>query len=388
MKKNDNEKNNDIIEETVKPNYLNVILFAVFVIMLMYGVVFLVYKNMKEINDEKQAEQAIMVTETEEITETTTEPPLYNYDYLDVISPDKISARTALLYNASTNTILFEKAPEDRCYPASTTKLMTSLTALKYVSPDTVYTVGSEIQLIGEDSSTAYLVEGSQLTLETLIYAMLLPSGNDAAYCVAVNTARIVSENPNMPDEEAVAYFCGLMNDTAAELELEASHFANPDGWYKYNHYVTSADMLKIIIEIKKNYPMILSVAAAPEYSIKAEGNGVLYSWVNNNKMLDEESEFYFPYSTGLKTGFTDECGYCYIATAQKDGVELVALLFGSESLEARYRDAKNLFNTVFEPGAIVLPEETQIPDTEISDEAVNPADIDIEQENEEYPAA
>ncbi|MGN0606140.1 MAG: D-alanyl-D-alanine carboxypeptidase family protein, partial [Oscillospiraceae bacterium] len=345
MKNKDNEKNNDIVEETIKPNYLNVILFAVFVIMLMYGVIFLIYRNMKSENDEKTAEQAIVATQTEETTVTTTEPPLYNYDYLDVISPEQISAKSAVLYNTATNTILFEKASEDRCYPASTTKLMTSLTALKNVSPDTVYTVGSEIQLIGEDSSTAYLVEGSQLTLESLIYAMLLPSGNDAAYCVAVNTARIVSGNPDMTDEEAVSYFCGLMNDTAAELELEASHFANPDGWYKYNHYVTSADMLKIIVEIKKNYPQILSVAAVPEYSIKAEGNGVLYSWVNNNKMLDEESEFYFPYSTGLKTGFTDECGYCYVATAQKDGVELVALLFGSESLESRYRDARNLFN-------------------------------------------
>lgn len=358
IKKHSGKNNENIVEETVKPNYLNVILFALFIIMLMYGMIFFVYKNMKDKKDEQEKQAEAIITTFEETMETT-EPPLYNYNYMDVISADKISAKTAILYNASTNTILFEKSPDERCYPASTTKLITAMTALKNVSPDAVFTVGSEIQMIGENSSTAYLVEGSALTLRDLIYAMLLPSGNDAAYCVAVNTARNVSGNPDMTNEEAVAFFCNLMNNEAIELKMDDSHFANPDGWYKYNHYLTASDMLKVVVEIQKNYPVIQQVAMTPEYSVKSSTDGVLYVWQNNNKMLEEESDYYFPYSKGLKTGFTDECGYCYAATAEKDGVELVALLFGSATIDDRYRDAKNLFNTVYEPGAIILPSET-----------------------------
>jgi hypothetical protein len=187
-------------EVTVKVNYVNVILFAIFAIMLMYGAVYFIYKGLGEA-DEKSTEEALanavlqttpVVTTTEE---TTTDP--YIYEYLDTFDSAQVSAKSAILYDKTSNKILFEKNPDDRCYPASTTKLVTAIVALENVSPDTVYTVGTEIQLIGENSSTAFLVEGSALTLNDLIYAMLLPSGNDAAYTVAVNTARIVSDNPH-----------------------------------------------------------------------------------------------------------------------------------------------------------------------------------------------
>ncbi len=349
-------------EVTVKVNYLNVILFAVFSIMLMYGAVYFIYKGREDAN-KKNTEEALanavlqttpVVTTTEE---TTTDP--YLYEYLDTFDSAQVSAKSAILYDKTANKILFEKNPDDRCYPASTTKLVTAIVALENVSPETVFTVGTEIQLIGENSSTAYLVEGSTLTLNDLIYAMLLPSGNDAAYTVAVNTARIVSDNPQMTDAEAVSYFCDMMNKFADDMGMEGTHFANPDGWYKYNHYVTAKDMLKIAIK-SMDYMQIETASSSKYYEIKDSTLGTLYTWYNNNKFIIEDSEFYFPYATGLKTGFTDEAGYCYVASATKDGQEVIALMFGSATLEDRYRDARNLFNTVFEPGALVTaPPET-----------------------------
>lgn len=356
--------NNSQDNKTAKSNHIGVVLIAAIAVLIMYMAVYLIYNKMNDDENEKSAQAAadaarMTTTSFEETTETTTE--LYNYNYLDVPDAEKISARSALLYNKTTNTILFEKNSDMKCYPASTTKLITAIVALSNVSPDTVYTVGTEIQLIGENSSTAYLVEGSQLKLESLIYAMLLPSGNDAAYTVAVNTARIVSGNQDMTDEQAVSYFCGLMNGLASELEMENTHFADPDGWYMENHYVTAKDMLKIALKAME-FPIITNASSSLVYTVTPENGSPVYTWENNNKFLSEESEFYFPYATGLKTGFTDEAGYCYVATARKDGTELVALLFGSQTIEDRYRDARNLFNSVFEPSAIEYADVTTAP--------------------------
>ncbi len=342
-------------------NYVNVIIFALVSAFLMYSVIFLIYRDMNKKADEKAAnaaERAVTVTEITETAEETTTTPLYNYDYTDIINPDRISAKSAIIYNKTTNTILFEKNPDFRCYPASTTKLITAMTALEKISPDTVFTVGTEIQLIGEGSSSAYLNEGSQLTLGDLIYGMLLPSGNDAAYTIAVNTARTVSGNPAMTDAEAVEYFCGLMNDLAAELEMDSSHFADPDGWYREDHYVTASDMLKAA-RAAIEYPQITAASSSLSYRVTSASDGIVYVWENNNKILFEDSEYYFPYADGLKTGFTDEAGYCYVATASKDNTEIIALIFGSSSLDDRYRDIKNLFNAVFEPSAISYAETT-----------------------------
>lgn len=374
MKNNNSEENKEsIVEVSTKPNHLGVILVAAFAVLVMYGIIYAIYNQMDKDDNEKAAQAAakaakMTTTEFIETTEVTTE--LYNHEYLDVPDADRISAKSAILYNMTTNTILFEKNPDMQCYPASTTKLITAIVALQNVSPDTIYTVGTEIKLIGEDSSSAYLVEGSQLSLESLIYAMLLPSGNDAAYTVAVNTARIVSGNPEMTDEQSVAYFCGLMNGLASELEMENTHFADPDGWYMPNHYVTAEDMLKIAIK-SMEFPIIINASSTMAYTVTPENGSPVYTWENNNKFINEMSDFYYPYATGLKTGFTDEAGYCYVASAEKDGTELIALIFGSATMEDRYRDAKNIFNAIFEPEAIEYAEVTAPPEEAAQDMAV-----------------
>ncbi len=359
MKNNKKDK-----EVTIKINYVNVIIFAVVSIILMYGAIHFIYKALNKENEKYMSDavvNAALQTTLETTTVETTITDPYLYEYLDAIEPAQISAKAAILYDKTENKILFEKNPDDRCYPASTTKLITAIVALSNVSSDTVYKVGTEIELIGENSSTAFLVQGSELTLKDLIYAMLLPSGNDAAYTVAVNTARIVSENPEMNEAEAVVYFCDMMNKYADENNMDSTHFANPDGWYKYNHYVSSKDMLKVAIDAM-NFPEIMTACSTECYEIKDTAMGTLYTWQNNNKFVIEDSEAYFPYATGLKTGFTDEAGYCYVASASKDGKDYIALVFGSTTLEDRYRDARNLFNTVFEPGALV----TAAPETTI----------------------
>lgn len=160
--------------------------------------------------------------------------------------------RSGIVYDLTEQQVLFSKNPDERVYPASLVKLVTACTALKYVSKDTVFTVGSEQELVRQHSSLCLILKGHRLTLEDLICGMLMSSGNDAAYTIAVYVARTLSEE-DMTDEQAVLYFCGLMNDFAAQQGMSNSHFTNPDGWDDSNQYSTASDLLKIAVCAQNN---------------------------------------------------------------------------------------------------------------------------------------
>ena len=172
---------------------------------------------------------------------------------------DKLSSEYAVLYDTANDIILYKKNADAKCYPASTTKLLTAIVANKILDNDEVITVGNEITLIGEDSSVAGLEVGQKLTAKQLLYAMLLPSGNDAAYTIAVASARKFKENDKLPAKEAIEVFAELMNDAATELGAEHSHFTNPDGFHDKNHYTTALDMVKIA-SYAKSIPLISEI--------------------------------------------------------------------------------------------------------------------------------
>ena len=150
-----------------------------------------------------------------------------------------VSAQSAILVDLEGGVTLFEKNADKPMGPASTTKIMTALTVLRYASPDDTVTVSP--LAVGTEGSSVYLCEGERLTVEQLLYALLLSSANDAAVALAVHVSRDVNK------------FVGKMNDYAAELGLKNTHFVNPHGLSDTDHYTTAYDLALISCYAMKN---------------------------------------------------------------------------------------------------------------------------------------
>lgn len=314
------------------------------------------------VNAQAEASEEAETERTEKSRDTT--PTEYNPEYSlsytqsFLIPEEKINSPSIVVYDVNSNTVLYSRNPDEKRYPASITKLLTASVALTYVDPSEVYYVGNEINKIAGDSSRAGLSEGESLTLEQLIYALMLPSGNDAAYTVAVNTARIVSGCPSMTADAALLYFSELMNDFAYQLGTKNTHFVNPDGYQHENHYTCSSDMVMISMKAM-SFSLIAEAVTTLNYNVLNDEDVIVHSWSNNNKLVNPDNEFYYPYCKGLKTGFTDEAGCTMCAYAEKDGRKLIVVTMGCTSNILRYRDVINMFNAIFDPTAPLLEETT-----------------------------
>lgn len=261
---------------------------------------------------------------------------------------DNTTSKYIVLYDVNNDAVLYSKQADTKCYPASMTKLLTAIVTLKYAKEDTVFTVGDEIRLIDPESSRAYLRIGNRLDLQTLLEAMLLPSGNDAAYVAATNVGRIIANNSNLSAKDAIAMFCREMNTTAAELGATQSHFANPDGIHNVNHYTTASDMLRIA-KYAYAQPTIAAVIREAQVTRGFLSGESGVTWYNTNYLLRTGTRYYFDSATGMKTGHTDQAGYCLAASAEKDGVTLIAILMGGENSDGRFEDARGLFTVCFD---------------------------------------
>ena len=149
-----------------------------------------------------------------------------------------------ILGNVTDNKVLYSKNENEKCYPASLTKLVTALVAMDYAAADTPITVGNEIYMIDPASSRAYLTVGTRLTKEQLLQALLLPSGNDAAYAMAVQVGRLIANDSALSNQAALDLFISKMNEKAASLGCTGTHFANPDGIHRDDHYTTAAGQM------------------------------------------------------------------------------------------------------------------------------------------------
>lgn len=268
-------------------------------------------------------------------TPTTTYPSLNAEAVSGMVFMNNI-----ILYDATHDTVLFEQNADQQAYPASTTKLLTAIVASQYGDPAATYTIGSEQALVVWDASRAYLEEGKAYPLPAMLDALLLPSGADSAYCLAVNVARYHEKNPSLDDEKAVEAFVGYMNTEAQKLGCTGSHFVTPDGYHDENHYCTARDMLKISKKAME-FPEIYTSASSAKSSFG--------DWENGNALIIPDSGFYYEYATGLKTGTTPEAGFCLAASAERNGVRLIAVLFLSDNPDTRFLDAKTLFEQGFD---------------------------------------
>ncbi|MCL1855294.1 MAG: hypothetical protein FWF86_06130, partial [Clostridia bacterium] len=238
-----------------------------------------------------------------------------------------LSAECAILYDLSNGRILYEKNAARRCAPASLTKLLTVLTAYAYGGENIEYTVGSEIDLIGNNSSVAFLRKGNVLSFHAIVDAVLLPSGNDAAYALAVNAARY-ADDKKRSDEEALIMFANLMNETAEALGCTDSHFTAVDGYPGSEHYSTAYDMLRIAIAAANTPVIAKSAAKSRAYHVFLSKREVV--WETTNLLLKKDSGFFYQYATGMKTGSTGEA-YNLAASAEKEGTSLVAIVLNAD---------------------------------------------------------
>jgi D-alanyl-D-alanine carboxypeptidase (penicillin-binding protein 5/6) len=265
-----------------------------------------------------------------------------------------ITSPSAILVEASTGKVLYSKNPDAKMYPASMTKLMTSLVLLDYFKPDDIITVGSEINDVSLDSSKAGHVRGEALTVQNLIRGLLIPSGNDSAVVAATAVAKKVENNDSLSEKDCEKIFADLMNKKAEKLGCKNTHFVNPHGYHDENHYTCATDMSLIAAEALKN-DTIKEIGSEKSYSGNGLGNLKSshpelktqdYSWVSHNKLI-MDNQYKYEYADGLKTGYTDEAGDCLTATAKKDGVRLIAIIFDSPD-PGRWLDAASLFNYGF----------------------------------------
>ncbi len=268
------------------------------------------------------------------------------------VQQPSIYAESAILVEADTGKVLFSKDEDKRMYPASMTKILTSLIFLEYFEPNDIITVGTEINDISLDSSKAGHVVGESITAENLVRGLIIPSGNDSAAVAACAVARKYSNDDSLSNTQCEQIFAELMNKKAEELGCTGSNFVNPHGYHDENHYTTASDMAKISIAGMQN-ETIKKIASEQSFS----GNGLGsfqqdglesqdYNWTSHN-LLITNSDYNYQYASGIKTGFTDEAGDCVAAYAEKDGVRLVAVVFNSEDPN-RWIDAKNLFEYGF----------------------------------------
>lgn len=252
-------------------------------------------------------------------------------------------AEYVLLYNNSNNSIMFSKKPDEVINIGSITKIMTALVALQYLQHDQEITIGEEVDsCLTADASRSMIKCGQKFTFKQLLYAMLVPSGCDAAYSIAVNTSRYILNDYSISTNEAVDIFCDLMNKKAMELGCKNTFFMNPDGQDEFGQCTTLSDVLKIVVEALKYdiFKETVNTASITITPIKGEE----YTWENTNFLIRKDSRYYNKNICGVKTGYTLNAGYSLVSTAKINDTELICLVANCSYEGLRYTISEKLF--------------------------------------------
>lgn len=253
---------------------------------------------------------------------------------------DTLSAKSAILMEISSGQVLLSKNPDEKLPPASITKIMTLLLVMEAVDSGKITledTVTASLNASSKGGSQIWLKEGEQMTVHELIKATAVASANDASTALGEYIAG---------DEMT---FVAMMNQRAAELGMVNTNFENCSGLddTTENHYTTARDIAIMSCELMKHEKI-------KEYTtiwMDSLRNGET-ELVNTNRLVR-----FYEGTTGLKTGTTSKAGYCISATAQRNGMELVAVVLGSDNSNERFEDAKTLLSWGFSNYEIFTPQ-------------------------------
>lgn len=267
-------------------------------------------------------------------------------------TPPAITAPIAYLLDNDTGNVLVNVKGQQRVPMASTTKIMSMVVVLQRANLEQVVTIKQDDidEVRKNNGSTAQLVVGDQIRLKDLLYALMLPSGDDAAMAIAEGVAG------------SAANFVNLMNSEARQLHLVNTHYINPDGLtYKTpqgqpnpDQYTTAADLAQLTRYALKN-PLFAQIVQLQRYALPATAQHHAYLWLTTNDLLSS-----YPGALGIKTGFTGEAGYCLVFAATSQGHQLIGVVLQEQDTNQRYVDAKALLDWGF--ALPVLPPQPKRP--------------------------
>lgn len=248
----------------------------------------------------------------------------------------QLSAEGAVLIDAETGAVLFEKNAEMRLYPASTTKLMTALLALENAALGETVTVShNAVYDIEVDSSRIWVDEGEQLSMEDSLYALMLPSANDMAYAIAEHVGGTKEG------------FAEMMNTRAKELGCVNTHFVNPHGLDEEDHYTCPLDLALITRPLLKNSAFI-KISGSKNYEIPATNLCDESRWVLNTHLMIRGTQPYDGVIAG-KTGHTDLAGANLVTCARRGTMTLIAVIMKAPDDTALYNDTAALLDYGFD---------------------------------------
>lgn len=236
------------------------------------------------------------------------------------------SCEALYLYNLDTNTVAYDKNGNKKMFPASLTKVMTYIVTAENIKDfdNTKITVKKELidSLLGTGSSVAGLKAEDTLSVMQLLHCLMIKSGNDAALVLADFIG-----NGNVDN------FVEMMNNKAAKLGCNGTHFVNPHGFHDDDHYTTAND-LAIMTKYAMELPHFMEICSLPTSYIMGQDK---YPLVTTNSMIDQSrgGKYYYQYARGIKTGHTDEAGYCLISSAVYSGYSYLCVALGAPIKDA-----------------------------------------------------
>ncbi|MGM9850148.1 MAG: D-alanyl-D-alanine carboxypeptidase family protein [Bacilli bacterium] len=242
------------------------------------------------------------------------------------------NAKSAILMEASTGEIIFEKNSHEKLHPASMTKMMSMLLILENIEKgvinwDDIVTVSSNASSMG--GSQILLETNEQMSVSDLFKGIAVASGNDAVVAMAEKIAGTEEE------------FVNMMNKRGTELGLTDTNFKNCHGLDDANHYSSASDMAKIAMELVKHEKLFEYTSIYEDYL--REGTDRKFWLVNTNKLVR-----FYSGADGLKTGYTGEAGFCLTATAKRNGMRIIAVVMGEPDSKTRTSDVSSMLDYAF----------------------------------------
>lgn len=243
-----------------------------------------------------------------------------------------LDAKSAILIEASSGKVLYEKTPDEKLPMASMTKIMSMLLIMENINNGNLNYTDKVIiskNASGMGGSQVFLQEGEEYKVEDLLKCIAVSSANDAVVAMAEKISG------------SVEAFVELMNNKAKELGLTNTNFANPHGLDNENHYSSARDMARLGQELLKHEEILKFTSIYEDYLTKPDGSQV---WlVNTNRLVR-----FYEGVDGLKTGYTTEAGHCLTATAKKNDLRLISVVMKSSSSDARSKDTATLLSYGF----------------------------------------
>jgi len=263
----------------------------------------------------------------------------YDSDHPEKLNDVDIDATAAILIEANTGMVVYEKNADARLYPASTTKILTTYLGILMGDMDEVVTTSASALQIDADSSTIPLALGEEIRFQDLLYATMVRSGNEGANLIAESVSGSIDA------------FVALMNQYVSSLGLVNTHFMNPNGLHNEAHYTSARDMAMIAREAMQD-ETFRDIVSRTSYELPKDN---VYRSRTLNSRLSEfvgnpNSNSYYPYAIGIKTGNTSAAGHCFVGAAEKDGITFISVVLhnSGESYRNCWRDTRRLMEYGF----------------------------------------